>query len=398
MGTGSSVSSSSSSFIYHIKNYADNDFGGNAAGGGVYLQSGALSVSGTSFDDVVAQGGDGGEVGGPLSINGAAGSAAGGAIVFYGGPIGASTFTNDVFQGDAARGGQGADGSPQASGQRRRPGRRSRPDDGDRLPVPHEPGPGRNRPDRGPAIRTASTLVVKDSTFTGNQAADSATGYFAGVVGGTIYSGALAYGGAGLSPRLTVSGSTFTGNTATGYSVDGGTIYADQISLSGSTFTGNQATALTGDLGGGVVGGGVILSFGFSITDSTFTANIAIGGTEYGDGDAGGEVQGGVIGTEFVTPGTSSSGLNTTIVDYTIIGSTFTGNQALGGNGANGGQDGGPGGDVWGGDINVPGWAELVDDKFSGTEAIAGDGGMVNPVTAAREAMCSAAALPSGIS
>lgn len=89
----------------------------------------------------------------------------------------------------------------------------------------------------GGLYTTGGTVTVSDSTFSGNEAAD----------GGGLYS-AGAVNDVGLRPRLTVSGSTFEGNTA---HASGGGIYSAgdaTVTLTDLTFSDNTA----GDDGGGL--------------------------------------------------------------------------------------------------------------------------------------------------
>lgn len=77
MGTGSSSMTSFGNIFYR---FAANGAGGDAGGGGVYVQTGALSITNSEFAENVAQGGNGGlGLGGPLSNNGTGGYGFGGA-------------------------------------------------------------------------------------------------------------------------------------------------------------------------------------------------------------------------------------------------------------------------------------------------------------------------------
>ena len=122
------------------------------------------------------------------------------------------------------------------------------------------------------------------------------------------YGGALwAADGAGID--ITITGSTFTENTA---EIDGGAIGTGGISslaVSGSTFTDNT----TAKYDGGAIAVGD-LSGAITVTDSTFTGNTALGyvvGVSYVHGGYGGAIYvGGHDGA------------------FTITGSTFTDNEA----------------------------------------------------------------------
>ena len=131
---------------------------------------------------------------------------------------------------------------------------------------------------RGGAISNQGNLTVTGCTFTGNTATK---------IGGAIYS----FG------NLTIINSKFTGNTA---AEDGGAIYNSNncvLTATSSTFTGNTAAE----------DGGAISNHANSIiTSSTFTSNRATG-------------KGGAIFNQDV---------------LTVTGSTFTGNTADDGGGA----------------------------------------------------------------
>ena len=106
----------------------------------------------------------------------------------------------------------------------------------------------------GGAIDVVSgTLMVTGCAFTNNSATSSTTSS-----GGAIFA----------SGALTVSGSTFSGNTA---SYDGGAIYnaTGPTTVTGSTFSGNSAL-----YGGAINGYGAAMT----VTDSTFSGNSATEG------------------------------------------------------------------------------------------------------------------------
>ncbi|MBF2048311.1 MAG: DUF4347 domain-containing protein, partial [Elainella sp. C42_A2020_010] len=108
---------------------------------------------------------------------------------------------------------------------------------------------GRTIGNNGGGILNNGTLTVSNSTFTGNSA--QGNGF-----GGGIYS----------DGTLTVSNSTFTGNSAgnPGGAIDN----RGTMTVSNSTFTGNRAS-----------GGGAIDNNGtLTVSNSTFTGNSAVGG------------------------------------------------------------------------------------------------------------------------
>ncbi|MEZ0298086.1 MAG: choice-of-anchor Q domain-containing protein, partial [Candidatus Methylacidiphilales bacterium] len=139
-------------------------------------------------------------------------------------------------------------------------------------------------------MRSSSTpLTIANSVFTTNRALSGS--------GGAISSEPFAVGG-----TITISGSTFTGNTA---SDDGGAIAArgtqSNITIKSSAFTSNTANTF-------LASGGAFSNLGTAtITDSTFTTNTS---------QRGGAVAN--IGSGAI---------------LTISGSTFTGNSVQGGGG-----------------------------------------------------------------
>ncbi|MFT4037104.1 MAG: right-handed parallel beta-helix repeat-containing protein [Thermomicrobiales bacterium] len=120
-----------------------------------------------------------------------------------------------------------------------------------------------------------SNLTVRNSTFSDNTVTNTSAGaiyyYYlsTGIIENSVFStNSATYGGALLieDSEVTVSGSTFTGNTA---SDTGGAIY-----LQTSTLTLDTATKITGNTavtnGGGIFGDGVVT---FNQNGATITAN-----------------------------------------------------------------------------------------------------------------------------
>ena len=125
--------------------------------------------------------------------------------------------------------------------------------------------------DNGGGIANRGTLTVSGSTFSGN------SGHFGAAilnvdgtltVSGSTFSGNSAFDGGGIenvSGTVTVSGSTFSGNSA---STDGGGIDSldGTLTVSGSTFSSNSASE----------GGGIFeLDTATTISNSTFSGNTA---------------------------------------------------------------------------------------------------------------------------
>jgi predicted outer membrane repeat protein len=170
----------------------------------------------------------------------------------------------------------------------------------------------------GGGLDNAGTVTITGSTFTGNTASDGGaidsgdfgggsvtvtastfTGNTAGD-GGAIDSGDVEGGG-----TVTVTASTFTGNTALhGGAIDGGDGGGGSVTVTASAFSGNTATVDGGAIDGGDSGGGLV-----TVTGSTFTGNTA--GFDGGAIDSGGAGSG--------KPGGGS---------VTVTASTFTGNTA----------------------------------------------------------------------
>jgi hypothetical protein len=220
-------------------------------------------------------------------------------------------------------------------------------------------------PENGGAIEATGlgSLTVTDSTFTGNTAGgDGGSEDLSGEGhGGAIY----------VSPSassLVVDSSTFTGNAAGGDGGDGsasGRGRGGAIDYSGnglltvtdSTFSGNATGGAGGSgLQSGLGRGGAVFVAAFaasaSISNSAFTANTA--GGDGGSGGFSGRGEGGAI------KGDSGTG------PLTVTGSTFTDN-AVGGQ-AGGGPGAGTGAGS-GGAINSFGALTVTDSTFAGNAA-----------------------------
>ena len=127
----------------------------------------------------------------------------------------------------------------------------------------------------GGAIFNAGSgnLTVQTSTFTGNVATSSGVGDHS--YGGAIYSG-------GLATNLSVTNSTFSGNSVHGGSTaEGGAIYADtNFSVLSSTISGNSAVV---DSGTNALGGGI---YHAGADDTGTVVNTIIAGNTAHSGDA----------------------------------------------------------------------------------------------------------------
>lgn len=283
--------------------------GRSQVGGAIDVNGSTLTVSGSSFDDdaAIGTGSQVGEGGAIASGDSAGGDAAGSQITITG-----STFTDDAAT--AANGViAGAGGAIYSN-------------DG-------------------------SSLTISDSTFTANTA--SFSGGQQDGNGGAIDVGDADTAGSGTGSNTTViTDSAFTENVATSVNNngDGGAIDngdststgTNSLTISGSSFTENTAGGA-----GGAIDNGEFASGGtdtVSISDSTFDGNSANGAG--GDGGAIDDADGCAAGTLLVTVARStfvgnSAGLDGGTVDnadcgtstLTIVQSTLTDSSA-GGNGS----------------------------------------------------------------
>ncbi|MBR2695032.1 MAG: right-handed parallel beta-helix repeat-containing protein, partial [Thermoguttaceae bacterium] len=218
-------------------------------GGAIYVENGTLTVTDSLFADNEAR-----------SIAGDINHGHGGAIYIYSGTL---AVTGSEFTGNSADYSGGAIG-----------------------------------------FRTG-TLTVTDSEFSGNSAA---TGD-----GGAIFDYS--------SSELTLTGCTFTENLAV--EGDGGAVSSRTVTVTDSTFTGNSAGS-----------GGAIRTYGATtVTDSTFTENAA----QYGDGGAifTGENSTATVSDSTFTGNTSNNAGGAIAVhgDLTVNTSVLTGNSAQNGDG-----------------------------------------------------------------
>ena len=179
------------------------------------------------------------------------------------------------------------------------------------------------------------TLTISGSTFTGNTAADG---------------GAIANGYSGTA-TLTVSGSTFSANTAT---ADGGAISTGEqagstatLLVTGSTFSDNKAN---NDDGGAIDSGDYQATATLTILASTFSSNAANydgGAIDTGDDSGNGTLT--VNGTTFSSNsadwgGAIDNGDTAGTGTLNVVSSTFTGNSVNSDGGAiNNGDGGGTG-------------------------------------------------------
>jgi predicted outer membrane repeat protein len=223
---------------------------------------------------------------------------------------------------------------------------------------------GDNTKSFGGGLDNAGTVTITGSTFTGNTATND---------GGAIDTGDGFSGGTG---SVTVTASTFTGNTASG---DGGAINSGfaggggSVQVTASTFTGNTAAA-GGAISSGDSGAGTV-----TVTASTFVGNTAADGGAIDSGDGG-------AGSVTVTASTFAG--NTATYDggaidsgdfgkpggtVTVTASTFAGNTAADGGAIDSGDNGGGGtvqvaGDLFDGSCARPGGTWTDGGYSAGTD------------------------------
>ena len=154
----------------------------------------------------------------------------------------------------------------------------------------------------GGAIRSLENLTVTSSTVSGN----SATGF--GALGGGINS----------SGALTLTQSTVSGNSTTGSLSSGGGIFANgAVTLTGSTVSGNSTS------GSSARGGGMYVESAVTLTQSTVTDNHAnsTGGGIWNDNDPV-DISGSIVAGNTVGGGNPDlrPGTGTLTVGYSLIG------------------------------------------------------------------------------
>jgi hypothetical protein len=206
----------------------------------------------------------------------------------------------------------------------------------------------------------ATTLDITDSTISGNSV--SAGVPPAEATSGDGIAGHAAYGGGvfSLDAALTVTGSAFASNTATGQG--------------GGTSDSTQGGSGNGGSGGAAQGGAIYLGAGASgsISDSTFTGNGATAGAG-GAGDTSNTTGAGASGGSASGGGIESAGGT-----LSVTGSAFGSNTVTGANGGiSGDGDGGAGGAALGGGIHLDTSTSdsIANSSFTGNTATAGAGG-----------------------
>ncbi len=234
--------------------------------------------------------------------------------------------------------------------------------------------------------------MINNSTISGNLAK-----------GGDNSMDGFGAGGAGefVNGNLTISNSTICRNIAeggvnsgTGGGGGGGFSIVTSATITGCTITGNSAVGAAGSAFGGAWGGG-IGSFGtLNIIDSTISSNLALAGdnSQYG-GSFGGAVYtytgltniaDSVINDNLAragdnTPDNYGEGggieINGPTASVIVSGTSFSGNQAVGGNGGVGQLDG----EGQGGAIACYGSATVNSSSFIHNAAIGGNNSNSGP-------------------
>jgi len=256
-------------------------------------------------------------------------------------------------------------------------------------------------------------LGASDLTISGNASSrifNVAAGVNATIAGLTITDGRAPEGGGIINfGNLSLERSDVTGNQAlgekssTGWAQGGGIANQAQATLTilQSTISGNQAIGAPDDfIGGQALGGGIVNESALTIINSTLSENFAIGGAsvQTGGGAEGGgigslrviigdtvlpeslqlvnsmvvnnqAIGASVVGGPFSSGGSATGdGIDLSSGTATLMGSTFIGNRAVGGNGGAGFANGG--GISSGGTILT-----ISHGSFMGNEAIGGNGG-----------------------
>lgn len=296
----------------------------DTAGAGIYNNGGTVRLINSTLSDHSVTGAD--RAAGASGDNGAPGGTARGAAVFNNGGI--LFASNTVFQNNTATGGVGGVGGVGRVGA-----------NGGNAGNGGTGGVG-----EGAAIfSVGGTVVIQDSTFTSNRVA--------GALGGA--------GGVGVG---TLGNNGIVGEAGVG---KGGAIYAEgaYLSVTGSSFVGNQATGAaglnganglrnldgeTGGHGGHGLGGGIYnFSGSLFMTNSTLALN-NVTGANGGNGGAGGPNTFGGSGGNGGAGGNADGGAvyNTFGGNITMVNCTIADNTSSKGVGGSGGASGGLRGDA----------------------------------------------------
>jgi hypothetical protein len=258
--------------------------GYSALGAGIYSTGGALTLVGATITDNQSFGGRGGDSSRTYYPAGAGGSASGGGLYASGGSL---DISDSRIANNRATGGRGGDGAIYYTTVRTSQG-------GISFVTDFSGGTG-GRAQGGGLYVNGGSLTLASSTIASNQGTGGpagANGYAGGGSGGGLYimsnagtptvtgstlsgnSASGVYGDDGGAIRnlgtLTVSNSTLSGNSATGADAGGGGIdNGGTLTVSNSTLSGNSG----GDRGGGIANGGTL-----TVSNSTLSGNSAFEG------------------------------------------------------------------------------------------------------------------------
>lgn len=165
----------------------------------------------------------------------------------------------------------------------------------------------------GGGLSNSGTMTISNSTFSGNTSTNEGGGvgnYGTMTINNSTFSGnSVTYDGGGLANTgtMTVNGSTFTSNTSGFYA---GALYSNNtITITNSTFTSNSS-----EYAGGLFNDGNSTTSTMTISGSTFTNNSNYNGSR--DGGLGGAIL------------TESADFTISAI-LTVSDSTFTGNSSV---------------------------------------------------------------------
>jgi hypothetical protein len=215
--------------------------GHHASGGGIYSTGGALTLAGATLANNQVLGGRGGAAFTAPNHAGNGGDGLGGGLYATGGSL---DISDSLIASNHATGGRGGDGftTRQCTTY---------------YCTTHFYGGMGGAGQGGGLYASGGSLTLATSTVANNQAT-------AGAAGLDGFSGPGQGGGLHNIGMLTVTGSTFSGNTA---NVFGGGIYnSGMLTVTGSTLSGNTATYN----GGGIYNSGML-----TVTGSTVSSNTA---------------------------------------------------------------------------------------------------------------------------
>ncbi|HEY7310781.1 MAG TPA: choice-of-anchor Q domain-containing protein [Gemmataceae bacterium] len=344
--------------------------GGIAQGGGLYANNSTVTLDGVTVASDRALGGTGGRGGAGSFVGGAGGAggdALGGGLYVAGGTV---SLNNSTLSNDSAQGGSGGKGGKGGGVSGTNGSGHSNPHIGNGGVG----GAGGNASGGGLYVE-GGTVSLSGDTLTGDTAQGGNGGNGGG---GGVKSSVIRHGGAGGSGS-------------------GGGLYvaAGNVSLSGDTLSSNTARGGTGGTGGtsgnvsgnggNAFGGGLYVQAGtVSLNSDTLSTNNADGG----NGGVGGI---GLFGGNGGNGGSAfGGGLYAVGGNVSLTNDTFANNNVRGGNGGKGngdtfdsgavfvdiGGNGGAGGNAFGGGLYVAaGSVNLLSDTVAGNNAFGGNGG-----------------------